>query len=276
MSPSTNSGGRDTSLLDGLCADLDQEQRSLDEVLEGLDPTAWSTPTPAKGWDVRDSVSHLCFFEEAAVLALTDPPAFDAHRRELLEQLASADPGADTPDVALGRSEPDPAALLRRWQKARSRYQESVRAVEPGVRVEWYGPAMSPASFTTARIQEAWAHGVDVRDALGLPIDATPRLRHVLHLGYSARRFTFASHGVDDPGDPVRMEATAPDGSRWVWGPEDAADVLSGSALDLALVFTQRRHASRTGVSARGRVAELWLPIAQSFAGPPTVTATGR
>jgi uncharacterized protein (TIGR03084 family) len=132
---------------------------------------------------------------------------------------------------------------------------------------------MSLTSFTTARLMEAWAHGADVRDALHQPIESTDRLRHICHLGVGARTFSFAVHQVPDPGDPVAVVATD---AGWTWGDPDAANRIEGTALDLALVFTQRRHSSRTTVKPIGPVAEQWLAIAQAFAGPATVTARDR
>jgi hypothetical protein len=74
------------------------------------------------------------------------------------------------------------------------------------------------------------------------------------------------------------MVVDAPDGGTWTWGPPaaDTHNVISGGALDIALVFTQRRHPSRTGVNATGSTAEKWLSIAQAFAGPPTLTSADR
>src|SRR5205823_4798065 len=202
----------------------------------GLPAPAWSSPTPAAGWDVRDSISHLCFFDETATLALTDPAGFEALRRKLTTAPADAPP----PDADLGRSHPDdPAPLLHRWRTSRARTLDAIAATHadnPKARVPWFGPPMSVASFTTARLMETWAHGADVRDALGEPLAATPRLRHVIHIGVNARPFSFAGHGVTDPGDPIRVEATAPDGTTWEWGPDDAANRVTGPALDLALV----------------------------------------
>ena len=262
-----------------LCQDLAAEQSSLDSVLSQLRKEDWTRPTPAAGWDVTDSLSHLCFFEEAAALAVSDPAAFAAHRSNLLTQMGD---GA-TPDVDIGRSLGDGPALLQRWRQARIAYIEAVVAADAAalaagtkLRVPWYGPDMSAGSFTTARILEAWAHGVDIRDGLGLPLEASDRLRHICHIGYGARAFSVMAHGVQDPGDPVRLDALAPDGSEWSWGPEDAENRISGTGLDVALVFAQRRHRNRTGVQATGPVAELWLSIAQAFAGPATVTAPDR
>ena len=64
--------------VDELLSDLAAENASLDDVVAGIDDDTWSTPTPAVGWDVRDSVSHLCFFDHAATLAVEDGPGFEA------------------------------------------------------------------------------------------------------------------------------------------------------------------------------------------------------
>lgn len=266
-----------------LCRDLSDEQGSLDSLLSGLGAGDWARPTPAEGWDVQDSLSHLCFFEEAAALAVTDRAGFEAHRARLVEELARAGGDGSRPDVALGRSLRDPALLLDRWRGARARYIEAVTEADAEahrrgarLRVPWYGPDMSPESFTTARILEAWAHGVDIRDAVSARLEPSLRLRHVCHIGYGARAFSFAVHGMADPGDPVRLEVDAPDGTVWTWGPEDAADRVRGPALDVALVLAQRRHVSRTALQVTGPVAELWISIAQAFAGPPTTTPPDR
>jgi uncharacterized protein (TIGR03084 family) len=262
-----------------LCQDLAAEQSSLDLVLSELGTGEWGRSTPAAGWDVMDSLSHLCFFEEAAALAVDDPAGFDTHRQKLLADMGI---GA-TPDVDLGRSLGDGPALLERWRQARSAYIDAVTVADEAataagtkLRIPWYGPDMSAGSFTTARILEAWAHGVDIRDGLDRPLVPSDRLRHVCHIGYGARAFSFMAHGIEDPGDPVRLEAAGPDGSVWTWGPEDAENRIVGTGLDVALVFAQRRHRGRTEIEVKGPVAELWVSIAQAFAGPATVTAEDR
>jgi uncharacterized protein (TIGR03084 family) len=267
-----------------LCAELEAEQRALDARLAGADGAAWSTPTPALGWDVRDQVSHLCFFDQAALVALTDPPAFGRHAQGLLEQLAGGSQSGPPPDVALGRSLAG-AELLERWRGAREAARVAAMAAaeaDPKTRVPWYGPPMSLASFVTARLMETWAHGTDVADALGYPPVVSDRLRHVCLIGIKARPYAFDVHERVDPGDPVRFDVVAPDegrpgpaggagpagGIHWTWGPEDATDRVTGSALDLALVFTQRRHLSDTDLVVEGRAAQAWMEIAQAFAGP--------
>jgi uncharacterized protein (TIGR03084 family) len=71
------------------------------------------------------------------------------------------------------------------------------------------------------------------------------------------------------PEVPVRVELVAPSGEIWAFGPEDAADVARGPAVDFCLAVTQRRHRDDLALEITGPVATEWLSIAQAFAGPP-------
>jgi len=133
----------------------------------------------------------------------------------------------------------------------------------------WFGPPMSATSMATARFMETWAHALDVYDALGARPAATDRVRHVAHLGVRTRGFAFTAHGLDVPGDDVRVELTAPSGELWTWGPEDADQRVHGPAYDFCLLVTQRRHRADLALEAVGDVADRWLDVAQAFAGPP-------
>ncbi len=245
-----------------LLADLRAEHDALDARVVGLTDAAWDTPTPAEGWTVRDQISHLCFFDEQATLALEDAPAFAASAADVA---AAATAGAD---VDLGRSLV-PARLLDRWRTARSRLLDAAADSPADVRVPWYALPMSLPSFITARLMETWAHGQDVADALGLDPVESDRLAHICHLGVAARTYAFQAHSLSDPGTALRVEARLPSGKTWQSGPPDAPNRVIGSALDLALVVTRRRHRADTGLSAAGEFSEAWLSVAQAYAGPP-------
>ena len=75
------------------------------------------------------------------------------------------------------------------------------------------------------------------------------------------------------PADPFRVELTAPDGELWVWGPADAAQRVTGPALDFCLLMTQRRHRDDLALGIEGPAATEWMAIAQAFAG---AAGTGR
>ena len=247
-----------------ICADLEAEHAALDAVVAGLSEADWDAPTPAAGWAVRDQIGHLAFFDEQAHLAATDAGGFAA-----AVEAATTDPAQYmTAAVDRGRSMSG-AGVLDWWRTARSALLAVLVALDPKRRIPWYGPPMGAVSFATARLMETWAHGQDVVDALGAARPATDRLRHVCHIGVRALPFSFTVHGRPVPDAPVRVELTGPSGDRWEWGPDDAPDVVRGSALDFALAVTQRRHLADTGLTVQGPVATEWMSIAQAFAGPP-------
>jgi uncharacterized protein (TIGR03084 family) len=250
--------------MSALTADLAAESAELYEVLSMLAETDWHRDTPAAGWTVRDQVTHLAFFDEAATLSATDPDRFLAETAELTAE------GDDFPDRVAERFRDRSGAEVFGWlQRARRDYLAVFAALEPGTSLPWYGPPMSAASSVTARLMETWAHGQDVYDALELVRRPTARLRHVAHLGVRTLGWSFRLRGRPVPEMPVRVELSAPGGERWTWGPEDAADRVTGTALDFCLLVTQRRHRSATELSATGPVADAWLDLAQAFAGAP-------
>jgi uncharacterized protein (TIGR03084 family) len=250
--------------LASLCDDLEAERASLDALVAGLDETAWRTPTPARGWTIRNQVAHLTFVEGRAVLAFEDPDAFaDAlvgDRRDP-ELFAYHMDGEPLPE--------DSATVLAQWRETGARFLRLARAMDPSARVPWYGPPMRPASMVSARIMETWAHGEDVAAALGVERAPTARLRHVAHLGVGARRFSYTVRDREPNESPVRVELVGPDGDEWTWGDESAADVVRGTALDFCLVVTRRRRVEDTALEVTGDAAREWLTIAQAFAGPP-------
>lgn len=259
--------------LVGLVDDFQTEHRALRTTLQGAGWGAWGRPTRSVPWRIQEQVAHLTFFDEVAVWSIDDPERLDALRAAFD---ASIDPG-ERADVVWAR-DLAPQALWERWCRANETLVgRLVRLVDedPGRRLGWIGPSMGLASFVSARLMETWAHGVDIREALGHDVESavSDRLRHVCFLGWAARRWALSAHGVTDRDDPLRLEATGPSGELWAWGPEDATNRVRGAALEIALVVTQRRHVSRTSIEATGALARRWLEVAQAFAGPPTVAS---
>jgi uncharacterized protein (TIGR03084 family) len=251
-------------MLAELLADLEAEEAALDQVLGAVQPSVWEAPTPAEGWTVRDQISHLAFSEELAALAATDARRFGERLGQLLGDIERAE--AEPRDR--GRAmETD--AVLEWWRQARTATVGALRGRRDGDRIPWVTGEMSAVSFATARLMETWAHGQDVVDAVGVARPASVRLRHIAHLGVATRGFSYQVHGLPVPSADLRVELAAPDGSRWTWGPNDAAGRVSGSAEDFCLVVTQRRNVADTGLQASGPGAAEWLSIAQAFAGPP-------
>jgi uncharacterized protein (TIGR03084 family) len=252
------------NLLDQILDDLATESDRLETLVSDLTDEGWRTPTPAPGWDVATQIAHLAWTDEAAFAAATDKERWD----DLVLE-AMADPEHATDRAALTGGVAAPPVLLERWRTARRRLARALRAYPPGERMPWYGPPMSAASMATARFMETWAHSRDVHEALDLEPEVTDRIRHVAHLGVRTRDFAFSVHRTPPPTEEFRVDLTAPSGDLWSWGPEDASQKVTGPAYDFCLLVTQRVNRADTSLVAIGRDANLWLNIAQAFAGPP-------
>lgn len=253
-----------SAALDEIVSDLEAEQAALGSVLDALSAADWDTPTHAPGWSVRDQVSHLAFFDEAASRAMTDGEAFSAEVR------AALDGASDLEGAYLARGRGmAPSGVRDWWRTASSGLIDSARTLDPKVRLPWYGPDMSPASFITARLMETWSHGLDIVDVVEGDRPDTDRLRHVAFLGVRTRAYSYIGRGLQPPETPVKVELTSPSGEKWVLGDIDAADVIRGTATDFCRVVTQRRHVADTDLDVTGPAAEEWIAIAQAFAGPP-------
>jgi len=252
--------------LDDVRDDLAAEQWDLDAVVAAMDDEQWHRSTPSAGWDVADQVGHLTFFDHAAARAITDPDAFQASVRDLFEGAVAR--GID--EYTLGDFRTlEPAAQLDAWRRGRVALHDAAATLRDDVRVAWYGPSMGATSFLTARLMEVWAHGIDVRDALGVAPHATSRLRHIAQLGFITRKWSYVVRGEEIPSGEVRLELTGPSGELWTWGSADALDTVRGSAQDFCLVVTQRRHVDDTTLET-GALGRHWLLRAQAFAGGAT------
>jgi uncharacterized protein (TIGR03084 family) len=252
------------TLLDQILDDVATESDRLESLVADLPEAGWRTPTPSPGWDVATQIAHLAWTDEAAYAAATDKERWDDLVLEAL-----ADPEHATDRAALTGGIAAPAVLLDRWRIARARLADALRAYPTGERMPWYGPPMSATSMATARFMETWAHSLDVHQALEVDPDITDRIRHVAHLGVRTRDFAFSVHRTPPPTDEFRIDLTAPSGDLWSWGPEDAGQTVTGTAYDFCLLVTQRIDRADTSLVATGRDANLWLNIAQAFAGPP-------
>jgi uncharacterized protein (TIGR03084 family) len=256
--------GTPATTLDEVVADLRAEHDVLDALVAGVDEGQWDLPSPAAGWAVRDQISHLAFFDDAAVMAMDDPEAFGAMAEAALS--SGEDPMAE--HLRQGR-QMSGAELLIWWRTARQGLLARLMTLDPRTRVVWFGPPMGAISFVSARLMETWAHGQDVADALGVTRVATARLRHVAHLGVRARPFSYVVRGRDLPEGSIFVALEPPGGGeRWTWG-EDGPDAVRGSAEEFCLVVTQRRNLADTALSIEGPLAADWMAIAQAFAGPP-------
>jgi uncharacterized protein (TIGR03084 family) len=250
--------------LGAILEDLATETQVIDDVVAGLPASAWARETPAEGWTIAHQVAHLAWTDQKSLVAASRPEDFPG---EVEKALSTGDDFVDR--GAAEGAEKAPRELLAEWREGRADLVVALAAVPEGRKLPWYGPPMSAASMATARMMETWAHGQDIFDALGEVRTPTARLWHIARFGTRTRDFAFKLNSLAPPAEEFRVELTAPDGSTWAFGPEDAEQRVTGSALDFCLVVTQRRHPGDTDIVAVGEGAREWLGIAQAFAGLP-------
>jgi uncharacterized protein (TIGR03084 family) len=248
-----------------LCDDLTAESAEVDALVADLPDATWASATPAAGWTIAHQIAHLHWTDTTALKSITDVEAFG---RDLA--IAAADPAGFVDHFAQASLRP-PAELLTAWRDSRSALVKALLGAPREQRLPWYGVTMSPVSMATGRLMETWAHGQDIAETLGAGREPTARLRHIVFLAIRTFEFSFAIHDRPVPAERVRLELTAPDGRLWTFGPDHAADLITGTALDFCLIATQRRHRDDVNLDAAGPVALDWLEVIQAFAGPPGI-----
>ena len=62
--------------MEQICNDLAMEQEELDAVVANLDEAGWETMTPSEGWDIKEQIRHLAYYENRAKLAASNQEAF--------------------------------------------------------------------------------------------------------------------------------------------------------------------------------------------------------
>ncbi|GAA3500047.1 TIGR03084 family metal-binding protein [Streptomyces prasinosporus] len=251
------------STLNDVLKDLATDIEETARLVEGLDEQAWHTPTPAPGWSIADQIAHLTFIFHLAGTAASDPEAF-------AELAAGAAGDFDAAvDAALKQFNPfPPAQLLARFRALGQRSVDALAAVPADGVVPWLVNPLPPAVLASAGIMEVFGHGQDIADALGVRREPTGRLRHLVFFAFLTRDFGYLSRGLTPPSEPFRIEVTAPNGELWAYGPEDAANKVTGPAEDFCLLVTRRRHRDDLALVATGAEADRWLDIAQAYRGP--------
>jgi uncharacterized protein (TIGR03084 family) len=244
-------------------AALTAECDELDQLLAGLDDQQWQLPTPAPGWTITDQVAHLAATFKLAGLSPSDPEAFTAVVRRL-----DPDFSVNVDNAMREFLSDPPEVLFSRWQAERAAAVKALAAVPGDQLVPWLVNPLPPAVLAMAGMMEAFAHGQDIADALGIRRTRTDRIKFLV--AFAVRTWDFGYLAREEPRPDVEFgfDITAPSGAQWQFGPPDAAQRISGPAEDFCLLVTRRRHRDDLAVTAVGADAEHWLDIAQAYRGP--------
>jgi uncharacterized protein (TIGR03084 family) len=235
----------------------------VDGWVAGLDPDQWALPTPAPGWTIAHQIAHLSFVFSLAGTAASDPDKF-AH----IAAAASGDfDGAVNGAIHLYLPA-EPADLLQRWRSERTDAIKALDALPRNQIVPWLVRPLPAAVLASAGLMETFGHGQDIADTLGVQPVFDDGIVHLVGFAVATWDFGYQARGLSTPDVQFRFEITGPSGAVWTFGPPDAEQVITGPAVDLALLVTRRRHHSDLAVTATGEEAVRWLEIAQCYRGP--------
>ncbi len=242
-------------------SDLADEQAALAALLDSLSTADYSRASAADGWLVRDQVAHLADTSHVAADTLTGGP------RTFAAAVGGFASAAEFTQAPLADARRLPIRELVSWWSTwadQTRHALADRAED--TRVAW-GFGMPADTFAAARLMEHWAHGLDIADALGLPVPGSARLRHVAELGRATLRYAAALARVPWPtGRTLRLELSDADDAVHRLGQDDATDSITGSLLAWCRVATRRtRGAPPRELRPSGPLAELALAHARAY-----------
>ncbi|WET83231.1 TIGR03084 family metal-binding protein [Amycolatopsis sp. QT-25] len=244
-------------------SDFLAEGDDLDDLLAGLTTGEWRLPTPAPGWTIAHQVAHLASVFRMAAMSASAPDQFTAMAASLGDDFDA--------NVARALAEylaDPPERMLRRWRAYRLASAEALNTGPLDRIVPWLVRPMPAEFLAAAGVMEVFAHGQDVADAVGLRREYTDRIVHLVEFAIRNRDFGFQLRGLAVPEEPFRFELVGPSGALWSYGPEGAAQRVTGSAVDFCLLTTRRRHRDDLEVTAVGKDADRWLDVAQAYRGP--------
>jgi uncharacterized protein (TIGR03084 family) len=259
-----------------ILSDLVAEEQHLDQFLQGISDRDWKKKTPAPGWTIQDQVGHLAHLERfAADILEKGQTVVDEARDELADFDAWAERGAA--QYRRRRHQ----EVIEQWRFARADVVDALSRMEAADRVPWIYGDLGARTFSTMRLMETWAHGLDIKAAiLGRiepfpeddldedeedPLADTDRMRHIAWLGQRALPFAFEQSGEQFPAEGIRVELMGPKYAAWRFGPEDTDQVIKGMAGDWCRVVVRRQDASTTGLKAVGDFAEVALKVAKAY-----------
>ncbi len=241
-----------------ILSDLVAEQQFLDQFLqrELRSIRDWDRPTPAKGWTIRDTISHLADYEELAASVIAGEGKIERYRSapdlDKLRQEA----------VVKGRKM-RPQDVIEWWRGGRAKVVEPLSHMDAHDRVEWIAGSMSAQTLATTRLMETWGHGLDIYTAMNVEVEDTARIRHVCWLGWKSLPYSFKLANEDYV--PIRVEVIGPGYAKWVYGPEDADNLIKGSASDWARLSVRRIKPEKTRLKVTGDAAEIALQVVRAY-----------
>lgn len=244
---------------------LQHQVAELEQLIDGLDNDALAAESACPGWSIADVLIHLAQTNQAATASVNGN--FGDLTSEWLgsESSDNTTVDADVAAAVAAAADTTGAEAATWWKQSADEMVAAFAAADPASRVQWVAGDMAARTLCTTRIAETWIHTTDIAHGLGVQVTPTDRLWHIARLVHRTIPYSFMRDNEPAPG-AVRFELTAPDGSDWVFGSDDAPTVITGSAYELCMVAGQRGDAADTSLSSSGPDGPGVLRLMRTFA----------
>ncbi len=135
------------------------------ELLGGVTPSQWESPTPCPGWTVADIAAHLIDLDAMVVngTAVDHEPSWDSLPHVKSESSKFTERGVD---FRRGTSSTD---LLEQLTSTSQELIKHIQLHGLEFQVPWVKGELSVDQFLSLRTFDIWVHEQDIRSALGVP-----------------------------------------------------------------------------------------------------------
>lgn len=210
-------------------------------LLDTLEPGDWTRRTRVDHATVRDVVEHLVGMERYILGQLGRGAIVEADRRE--------DHWPATRTAAIDVAHLSDADVARQWWQEILAEVHACAGLDPGQLVRYHHLAGGVRALLVSRTFELWAHGDDVRQAIGKPLSLLDDARLTLMVSelMDALPAGMALTGQDLPGRSARFVLEGPGGGTFdaalSFGQSPAATpdvVITTNTIDLCRLAANR------------------------------------
>lgn len=153
-----------------LLAGLEATHGQVGRLLADLPAASWALAVPATpGWTVGDLVSHMAEGDRAALATIAGRLPLDPSQWQGIDDWTAAQVHAHAGER--------PAERLAAWESASDELRGALAGLDEAgwrARVPWVLGPVSVRTVAQLRLQEAWLHGHDAAEAVGVPWPVEP------------------------------------------------------------------------------------------------------
>ena len=215
-----------------ILSSLVAEQQLLDQYLQSIPVRNWNTKTTFKNWSITNHVSYLAGLEDLAFNALkkkgTDFTKYKGPKG--LENF-------ENDCIAKGK-DMRPQDVIEWWRLARAKVVETLADSTPGRKIIWWNNQIDYLTFSSSKLSETWAHGLDIYAGMKKDYEDTIRIEHIALYGWLNAESISKQNNVKF--HDLRIELIGPEYKAWQFGNEKSENIIKGNAGDWCRVITGR------------------------------------